>query len=214
MSKEEQGMQDRSSTEAGAADDLIHDVAHLYDKLGIRTASARMNASIAREHAAWMEERVADLERGFMELQAKGANVRATDVRALAEGIDKAYRTTADPNKRRLLEISATRAFDSELYPAGITLILLELLERLSYGHVAVLRRLTDKSKRLVEVVQETNSLDHHFARDLVHADLASTSRGTELPEWNQVDILGIRITELGQRLLSLLTESPKETKA
>ncbi|MEQ1564486.1 MAG: hypothetical protein ABMA64_02525 [Myxococcota bacterium] len=192
-----------------ASGGILHDLAHVFERLGIKTASARMNTSIMQSHAEWLEERVKDLEQGYQALRDKGIDAQPTDARPIAEAIDRAFRRTADPSKRKLLELAATHAFDQELYELGLTLVLLEKLERLTYGQIALLRKLSDgQYVSLPTWVSEPGSIDHFLTEGLIRSGLVRSQRGVDTDFWlsaSSADAVGI--TGLGQRMLALLSE-------
>jgi hypothetical protein len=142
----------------------------------------------------------------------------APPTRAVAEGLDRALRSTADPNKRKLLERAASRAFDPEIYEAGLTLVLLERLGRLTYGDVAYLRRALEKEERHKKA-SATAPGDRLSPED---QPLAPANKATleafhqeQLASAGLVWIPGSQmfVTELGKRMLALLC-APEQKKA
>src|SRR5262245_31804492 len=58
------------------------------------TAAQRMHLAIAIDTAEWLERRIRHLEEGFERLHKERVDVKASDARAIAEGIARAHRAT------------------------------------------------------------------------------------------------------------------------
>lgn len=163
--------------------------------IGIETAAARADKAVAVDQAGWMFDRVSDLEESVRQHGEQLEGFRWSDVGPVVEALAAAHRTTADPNKRKLLEAAARNAFDPEIYQSGMTVVLLEKLERLSYGDVVLLRGLDSERS-----VNDTDLEAHH-------AQMLADERLVYLRRYGGSARFSIGRTELGKMLLRLLIE-------
>lgn len=217
----------------------LDDLAGVWRALGIETSTQRMAApvpvrrtsptppgpdqrrgptavdALAIDEAQWMEERIAALEQAVRKLREQGVEVRASDVRAVVEALVQAHRKTADPRKRRLLEQAAGHAFDRGLYEEGLTIRLLGIMEELTYGNVAFLRRFSEQFQPLAvkDTVRRPGTIEQHQAGLLVRLGLLHSNYEVGGGSWLTGLEGQLSITALGRKLLALLADAPVEAQ-
>lgn len=157
-----------------------------------------------------------------------------SDLAALLDASFKVWQATADAKKRKVHRNALRNAFDPKQYEEGLTLRLLGILETLTYGEVWTLHQLRDQlatlSRRgsayvLTDEVRlaakvpfrrmdlEEGSLQAEHIRRLRDAGLClnrlTNYWPNERPPSSQTDF--IVLTELGERLLVLTANPPRE---
>jgi len=68
----------------------------------------------------------------------------SSDIGAIFEAAIKASKKTADFKKRKLLKNALTNSFSEEQYKKGISLLLFEIIEDLTYSHITILNKLAE----------------------------------------------------------------------
>lgn len=89
-------------------------------------------------------------------LESAGAGPKVSDFVHVANAFARAWTTSADSKKRKLLEDAFVRSFDRELYESGLLNALWDRLDRLAYGDLQLLAR-------LAEVAVEDEASDQSF---------------------------------------------------
>ena len=133
-----------------AARAAVPGVDALVDLLGVGlgaiggTGTERLRAAVQAEIEDAVLRRLPEVEKQVAALQREGVPINATDFARLVQCYARAWRDSADPRKRKLLEDAFVRSFDKELYESGLLNVLWERLETLGYGDLRLLGELVE----------------------------------------------------------------------
>ncbi len=199
--------------------DPIGGVKALSTALGITTANQRMNAYLQQEFVDWISEIAIELKDRVDRLEEERTKPTASDVLAVVAAVQKVYANTADQTKRDMLRRAVVNAFDADLYQKGLTLQLLSILDRLTYGDVFLLRELASGAKESQPrkwygpndqgaAQKFVVSIERISVLTLIDAGLVYPSVPTTDRQWRSANIQ-VWPTKLGHLLLRLLAEKP-----
>lgn len=147
-----------------------------------------------------LEERGPELEAKLTRLLEVAGDDQAKRARAVASfeamihAWMKASRRAADDRKRRILMAALVSGLDEDAFREGLTLTILERLERLDYGAVRLLvgvQKAEGDRRRLQKATE--GEFSGHFAKELRSQDLLETH--------------SMQVTPLGRRALRFVGE-------
>jgi len=162
----------------------------------INALRGRLQSRSAAEAAARLAPRAEEIRenREALTSATDGDAGGAADVAAILEMYLAAWTKAADERLRKLVENAAVNSFDPDRYEAGLNRTLFDILSRIEYGDVHVLRSLLEERDQLA-TVREPSLRSFHLRR-LTEVRLAVSPNS---------DGSGTVITELGRRLLDLV---------
>jgi hypothetical protein len=97
-------------------------------------------AAEAHEHLGLVEPIVAENAEELLDDPEVSREDVASNTAAILDGWAKAYRSTGDSKKRRVIMAALGNAFHPETYKAGLTLRLFDILEQVDYPEIRFLR--------------------------------------------------------------------------
>lgn len=141
-----------------------------------------------------LDERATEIEAKLARLieaagHDEGARARAIgSFEAVLEAWMRASRRAADDRKRRILMAALVSGLDEDAFREGLTLTILERLERLDYGAIRLLGQLERaRDSNEAAAVMRANDLSGHFLKELRGCDLLPPSASSPSP-------LGLRV--------------------
>lgn len=182
------------------------------------TGADRLDDAIIAEAAAAVEEVESELIANLEARVAEGGQAHiAGNAAATANAWWKAWRSTPDDKKRRLLMAALVNAFDKDTYEEGLAMRLLSIVSELDYGELYLLKVLVERPQKLLDLMPKDyvagGIIGYHLTRleeqrlvrfGNLFGMLAQANQGNPRA-WESV-----HPTSLGTRLAALLKDLPQ----